>query len=387
MTTRRGLTVAGLFAGIGGLELGLAKGGHESILLCDADPAARLVLENRFTGIAVARDVRRLTELPKSVDLVAAGFPCQDLSQAGKTAGLGGARSGLVREVFRLLRRRRARWVLLENVPFMLHLNRGRALRQVLAELEDLGYRWAYRVVDARSFGLPQRRERVFVLASLFDDPRDVLLADDVGAPLPRANDRGFACGFYWTEGNRGLGWAVDCVPPLKGGSAFGIPSPPAIMLPDNRIVTPDIRDAERLQGFPANWTLPANELGGRHRWRLVGNAVSVEVAGWIGRRLASPAAYGERDDAPLAVGRPWPKAAWNMGSGAHVAAASAWPVRRKLRRLDEFLAYDGAPLSAKAARGFLGRLLASRLNASERLVEALRAHVQGGACAEIIAA
>src|SRR5690606_35704194 len=78
--------------------------------------------------------------------------------------------------------------------------------------------------------------------------------------------------GFYWTEGIRGLGAAVDAVPTLKGGSTIGIPSSPAILLPNGRVVTPDIRDAERLQGFPADWTQPAETVARKSvRWKLVG--------------------------------------------------------------------------------------------------------------------
>ena len=93
-------------------------------------------------------------------------------------------------------------------------------------------------------------------------------------------------CGFYWTEGLRGLGWAIDAVPTLKGGSTLGIPSPPAIWIQGQRTspTNPDIRDAERLQGFPSDWTEVARENGGRGaRWKLVGNAVSGR--GYLGRR------------------------------------------------------------------------------------------------------
>lgn len=72
------------------------------------------------------------------------------------------------------------------------------------------------------------------------------------------------AFGFYWTEGTRGLGAAVDAVPTLKGGSTIGIPSPPGILLPGGRVVTPRIEDAERLQGFEAGWTEPAEAVADR---------------------------------------------------------------------------------------------------------------------------
>jgi C-5 cytosine-specific DNA methylase len=94
------LPSAGLFAGIGGVELGLSRSDHETLLLCEFDSAAKAVLEDRFSGAQLAHDVRDLRSLPKATELLTAGFPCQDLSQAGKTAGIGGARSGLVGEGF-----------------------------------------------------------------------------------------------------------------------------------------------------------------------------------------------------------------------------------------------------------------------------------------------
>ena len=169
-------TVVGLFAGVGGIEFGLHLAGYQSELLCEIDPAAQAVLRSHFPGVHLDGDVRRLVALPK-VEILAAGFPCQDLSQAGKTAGIGGSHSGLVEHVFRLLGTRGAapRWLLLENVPFMLQLHQGKAMRFLVVELERLGYTWAYRVIDARAFGLPQRRQRVLLLASRTEDPREIL--------------------------------------------------------------------------------------------------------------------------------------------------------------------------------------------------------------------
>ncbi len=83
------LTVAGLFAGIGGIELGFHRAGHEPKLLCEIDPGALSVLQHRFPDVPLAKDVRAIKALPQ-VDIVTAGFPCQDLSQAGRTAGIGG---------------------------------------------------------------------------------------------------------------------------------------------------------------------------------------------------------------------------------------------------------------------------------------------------------
>ena len=172
------MKVAGLFAGIGGLEEGLAESGHEAALLCEVWAPARRVLLARFADVPQHADVRELAALPADVDLLTAGFPCQDLSQAGGTAGIDGDRSSLVAHVFRLLDDRPVPWVVLENVSFMLQLQQGRAMRRLVDAFEARGYRWAYRVVSTLGF-LPQRRERVLFVATTTDvDPADVLFAE-----------------------------------------------------------------------------------------------------------------------------------------------------------------------------------------------------------------
>jgi DNA (cytosine-5)-methyltransferase 1 len=124
--------VAGLFAGIGGVELGLHRGlGREveTELLCEWWGPAKAVLATRFPGVEVHPDVRELGDLPANVNLVTAGFPCTDLSQAGRTAGITGQASGLVVHVFQALAAAQARgtspMLLIENVPNMLALDKG----------------------------------------------------------------------------------------------------------------------------------------------------------------------------------------------------------------------------------------------------------------------
>lgn len=373
--------VAGLFAGIGGLERGLQLAKHSTRLLCELDSAAQAVLDAEFPAVKRISDVHEVKRLP-DVETVAAGFPCQDLSQAGGTAGIRGMQSGLVGEVFRLLKRSppKLRWVVLENVPFMLQLQRGRAMQVLVTELENLGFQWAYRVVDTRAFGLPQRRQRVIFVASKVEDPRNVLFADEAGEQAERFEHDGNLCGFYWTEGLRGLGWAVDAVPTLKGGSSLGIPSPPAIWNPQNGFFgTPDIRDAERLQGFPIDWTLPAVTEGHRKgsRWKLTGNAVSVPLARWLGARLIKPGQGQNCSKVKLVSFNAWPKAACGHKGQRFAVDRSRWPVREPMPHLKDFLSFPLFPLSARAGTGFLRRLRRSGLRYPEQFATDLEAHVR----------
>ena len=379
MTQSPGFKIAGLFAGIGGIEHGLAASGGHSEFLCEYWEPAYTVLEHRFPGAAIAHDVRDVRSLP-SVDLVTAGFPCTDLSQAGRTSGITGEQSGLVAEVFRLLRTTKAPTLLLENVRNMLVLDKGEAMRYLVHELEALGYRWAYRLVDSRFTGVPQRRQRVILLASRELDPRSVLFADDAGDP-PDGHFDDDLHGFYWTEGLRGLGWARDAVPTLKGGSTIGIPSPPAIWNPEAelgmRVVTPQIEEAEQMQGFEAGWTAPADEVTNRKgtRWKLVGNAVTVGVAKWIGNRLVSP---GDPivEGSPHRAGDRWPLAAYGAKSEAWAVNVSMWPTHQPYQHLADLVdLHAAAPLSARAASGFHSRAERGNLNFADGFLDDVAEH------------
>jgi DNA (cytosine-5)-methyltransferase 1 len=368
------MRIAALFAGIGGLEHGLRSAGHRTVMTCEIWKPAIDVLSTQFPGVTNIPNVAELKDLPADVDLVSAGFPCQDLSQAGMTAGIMGKRSGLVEHVFRLLDRRPVSTVILENVSFMLALDKGAAMDRLTRAFEARGYRWAYRTVNSLGF-LPQRRERVFFVASRGEvEPEAVLLTDDVAARQRPTTLESHAHGFYWTEGTRGLGWAPNSIPTLKNGSTVGIPSPPAILLPDGSIIKPDIRDAERLQGFPADWTLSAPE---RLRWSLVGNAVTVPVGAWLGSRLGNPGRYERARDREWVLRRgAFPRAARYDGTSRKIVEIGAYPQWRKREPLHRFLKYDGTPLSARAAAGFLSRAEASSLRFVPGFLDAVRAHL-----------
>lgn len=374
------LSVAGLFAGIGGIEEGMHRAGHRAVFLNEIDESARRVLGRRFPDAELSVDVRDVRDLP-TVDVLTAGFPCTDISQAGRKVGIGGAASGLINEVFRLLVDARPTWLVLENVSYLLRLDSGNGMHHLIQALEGLGFRWAYRVVDARSFGLPQRRQRVLFVASRTEDPRKVLFADnhdepDFTDPVGQVEaDRAY--GFYWTEGLRGLGWVHDAVPTIKSGSTIGIPSPPAIWFPDTgEVGTPQIEDGERIQGFPSDWTLISSEpsLRGGHRWKQVGNAVCVPMSEWIGRRLADPGVPVTANHRTALTSRRWPLAASGVNGERWVEQVGMRPVDEEFS-LRKFLDLPLKPLSQRATRGFLSRAERGKLRFADGFIDALHLH------------
>jgi DNA (cytosine-5)-methyltransferase 1 len=165
------LTGVSLFAGIGGFDLAMERNGVEVVANVEIDKACQSVLAKHFPN---AKQFSDITEV-KGSDLIGAGFepsrgiitggfPCQDLSVAGKRRGLAGERSGLFWEISRLIEETQTEWFILENVPGLLTSNKGRDFGVVIGTLADLGYSCAWRVLDAQHFGVPQRRKRVFIV-------------------------------------------------------------------------------------------------------------------------------------------------------------------------------------------------------------------------------
>lgn len=161
------LRVLDLFSGIGGFSLGLERtGGFETVAFCEIEPYPRAVIAKHWPGVPIYDDVRTLTADALlrdgiAVDVICGGFPCQDLSFAGKRAGLEGARSGLWREYARLIGELRPRFVIVENVPGLLTLGMG----AVLGDLAALGYDATWDCIPAAAVGAPHRRDRVWLVA------------------------------------------------------------------------------------------------------------------------------------------------------------------------------------------------------------------------------
>jgi DNA (cytosine-5)-methyltransferase 1 len=172
-------TAVSLFAGVGGFDLALQRNGVKVVASVEIDKKCQEILARHFPESTIFGDIMEVTGeqliaagfIPER-GIITGGFPCQDLSVAGKRAGLGGARSGLFWQICRLLDETRAQNFILENVPGLLSSNNGKDMACVLEALVERGYRIAYRVLDAQHFGVPQRRRRVFIVGCLRDTGR-----------------------------------------------------------------------------------------------------------------------------------------------------------------------------------------------------------------------
>lgn len=367
-----------LFSGIGGFELAFQSIGVSTTLMCEIDPTAQHILRSNFPGIKLVSDVCDLKKLPRWTDIVCSGFPCQDISTIGPKDGLSGNRSSLIKEVFRLLNNASVEWVIIENVTNMLHLHKGETIKTIVEGLENLGYKWAYRTINSLAF-VPQHRCRVFVVASLHHNPKDVLLSDSVSSNLGvvRQEELLEPCGFYWTEGKYAIGLYQNGIPTLKCGSTIGIASPPAILFPNGEIGCPDIRDAERFQGFPQDWTKSAEQITKPSlRWRLIGNAVTVPTVKWIANKIIRPTKYDDTNDRQLSPNDKWPSSAWGEAGHRWCSSANTFPIQRDEISLIEFLQFPNKPLSLKAASGFASRLNQGNVRVPEFFKNAINQYI-----------
>jgi DNA (cytosine-5)-methyltransferase 1 len=178
-----------LFAGVGGFDLGLEMAGHECLGQVEIDKHCQKVLAKHWPDIPRHDDVRTAIDWAHRVglvgrtDLVCGGFPCQDVSVAGKRAGLAGERTGLFWDALAFAEAVEAKWILLENVPGLLTSNQGRDFGTVLTALADAGYVYAeWRLLDSQFFGVPQRRRRVFLVAGVGEPSRRPLLVEPEGS-------------------------------------------------------------------------------------------------------------------------------------------------------------------------------------------------------------
>jgi len=298
-----------LFAGIGGLDLGLERAGWECVAQVEIEPFARRVLAKHWPAVPRFTDVREIggSDLP-ACDAIVGGFPCQDISVAGRGDGLSGERSGLWFEFLRLVQEVRPRWVLAENVPAL----RTRGIDTVLGGLEQEGYACWPVVVGARHVGAPHRRDRVFIVARL-DHPSSegrAAARHAINAATPGAGTLLDAAGSgpRLADADDGRGWQDRQPAELRTGGAVEPPghrrdtaARSSHQEPQRRV---SMADADRagLRAERSRW--PSRPGEPQHQWEKprtteppLGGAVDGLPAGVVRResrlRRASLKAYG----------------------------------------------------------------------------------------------
>jgi DNA (cytosine-5)-methyltransferase 1 len=333
------------------------------------DPECIVVLQRRFPGVSIARDVRELH--PPAADFVTGGWPCQDLSVAGLRRGLRGERSGLFFEMVRVAIEAGAHTIVAENVPNLLRLDGGENFDLVLKSFEQAGYPYvAWRLLNARSFGLPHDRKRVFIIATKH---REVAMAlhrrlPPQGSAADGASPETVA-GFYWTAGIQSICYSPGFVPTLKVGSSLSIASPPAVHFDDVvRLLRP--AEALRLQGFgPGEFEgVPARAV-----FRMAGNAVAATVGRWVVDSLRAPAT-----DPPTFSGFGYTGPAGLYENGTkHLAEEPPPSLAADLPRFIDL--EDRVTISVRAAAGLLRRLERSGKPCPVKLREDLRGIARSG--------
>ena len=333
------MRIVSLFSGIGGFDLGLERAGGTVVAQVENDPFCQRVLERRWSDVHRVADVRAycVRSRPDAaesgqrdawrdgwpIDLLAGGFPCQDLSVAGKRAGLRGARSGLFAEYVRIAHALAPTFGLVENVPGLVSSAAGRDMWTVVEGLRECWPVVGWRILDSQYFGVAQRRRRVFLVGGPTEARVAEILAltEGGGGDLAAGGQAGTDIAYALAAGAGGSKFgsgrdaqdtfvtepvvaALDLADTLSVGAnqTTGFPGDlgPAIGSSIRRL-TP--LECERLQGFPDGWTCLCTPLSAyaadpddaalacrcpdSPRYQALGNAVTVPVIQWLGARLA----------------------------------------------------------------------------------------------------
>jgi DNA (cytosine-5)-methyltransferase 1 len=284
-------TFVDMFCGIGGFHLAASTLGMDCVYACDVDDEARRAYEHNF-GIIPAGDISRIkaSSVPDH-DLFCAGFPCQPFSIIGKREGFADIRGTLFFEIIRILKEKRPRAVLLENVKQLSTNDRGRTIKRIVEALKELGYYVDWAVLNALDFGLPQKRERVLIAATL--DPFDKFpwpKGDKPMKPLIEILEANPGVEYFvserirkrrkekhqsnykpgiWHENKAGnvSSYPYSCA--LRAGASYNY-----LLVDGERRLTP--REMLRLQGFPDSFEIVCNSSQTR---KQAGNAVPVPLA------------------------------------------------------------------------------------------------------------
>ena len=300
--------------------------GWKAVGFSEIEPFPCAVLAHRFPNTPNYGSLTEYQSWPLetgSIDLLVGGTPCQSFSVAGLRKGLADPRGNLALVFLGLADKLKPRWIVWENVPGVLSSDGGRDFGSFLGALEQLGYGWAYRVLDAQYFGVPQRRRRVFVVASLGgrESAASVLLkpesvcwhpaprrkkgqatAADAGAGVEAGSPIAFRKSKRAQSTTDDESWVVaDASNTLNNFDLGDTRTTHAVVEPPMAVRRLTPVECERLQGFPDNWSQipwkgkPADQCPDGPRYKCAGNSMAVPVMRWIGEQIARVEAEAKR--------------------------------------------------------------------------------------------
>jgi DNA (cytosine-5)-methyltransferase 1 len=257
--------------------------GWEPVGFSEIDPFACSVLQHHYPNVTNYGDMthyERWNIKPGTVDLLCGGTPCQAFSTIGKRAGLSDDRGQLALVYLRLAAHLQPRWIVWENVVGVLHSNGGRDFGAFLRALGDSGYRWCYRVLDARYFGVAQSRRRIFLVAFRGNDHADWRY------PSAALLERPGLCGDRPPKPPKGHE-ITGCVTSRGGSARCNMHAEEGFLrfAEDGRLrwITP--LETERLMGFEDGYT-DISKASDSARYKALGNSWCVPVARWVGKRI-----------------------------------------------------------------------------------------------------
>lgn len=269
------------------------------ILQVEINKHCQRVLAHHYPKVNRIADVKEVKkEHCKNARLLCGGFPCQDISLAGRRLGLAGHRSGLFGEMSRIIDALRPKWILIENVANLLQINEGKDMATVVTTLANFGYGWAYRLFNTRDFGIPQQRRRVFIVGCLgsienaarvvFDTKEQAKIVENRHKEIQesRANvshkkiTRGRIVAFVHGNTTDLQIFSDHCPSLMTGGASVCYETDEVILRRFSKI------ECCRLQGFPDDWLDLNPELSINMVSRMTGNAISVPIAEFLGRNI-----------------------------------------------------------------------------------------------------
>lgn len=299
------LKLASFFSGIGGFDLGFQRQGFQIVLQCEIDSFCNELLQRHWPAVKRLTDIRKVThEQISTADVWAAGFPCQDVSLArmGPRAGLKGRKSGLFYEFARLVGEGGPPIVVIENVSGLLSSHRGRDFEIVVRTLAELGYSVAWRVLNSKNFGVPQSRQRVYIVGCCrgWETAGKILFESQCGkgnTAASRSNGKKPLSPFKESLGDPVKGPIVQalayCLYACSARHTGTDWSRTYVTYPEGKVRRLTPRECEAIQGFPEDWTLPNRKAADMDqieslRYTCLGNAVTVPVAEWLANRIRS---------------------------------------------------------------------------------------------------